>query len=58
MTITNVFITTDVGITTTEVESILSFNAQSSFSGSSVRCRTGGNSGVNVELLIPGEYIV
>ncbi len=57
VTITNVVFTTNVGVTTTVVESTLSFNAQSSFNGSIVRCRSGSNPNLNVELLIPGEYI-
>ncbi len=56
VTITDVVVTTAVGVNTTVVGSSLSFNAQSPFNGLIVTCRTGGNPNVNVELLIPGEY--
>ncbi len=54
MTITNVVTTVDAGVNTTEVNLLLSFNAQSSLNGSTVRCRTGSNIDVDFELLIPG----
>ncbi len=54
MTINNVVTTVDAGVTTTEVNSSLSFNAQPSLNGLTVRCRTGSNRVVDLELLIPG----
>ena len=54
VTINNVVTTVDAGVTTTEVNSSLSFNAQPSLNGLTVRCRTGSNRVVDLELLIPG----
>ncbi len=54
MTIINVVTSMDSGVIVTDVDSVLSFTAQPSLSGLTVRCRTGNNVNVDLELLIPG----